>query len=146
MKPSLLLVVGTLLWSWPSQAGESSLPAYTKAFNTAFERLGTLGLADTQTRISKLGAKGQAFAPKLAELRTRQNEVNDLIVKAVQMKKQAPADKLAAETEAATAILRSADQKGLALAADIKALNEQLTAAGAPLLPPEPPRDPNARD
>lgn len=150
MRAHALLLVGVILLSgFAKRSIEDVLPSYSKAYDAAFERLGTLGLADTQTRIKRMGEKGKAFEKELEELQRRQHEVNDLIVKSVLQKKQAQADKKpdAPEViEAATRILVDADAKAVRVHADITRFNERLTAAGAPVIPPSPPRDSNARD
>ena len=140
------LMAMTLLTGCPPRTVEDVVPAYAKAYDTVFEHLGDIALSDAQTRIGRLGDAGKPFQPKLAELRTRQGEVSDLMVKAVRQKQQALADKQPAPIEQATLMLKDADAKAQQLKADLARFNETLTAAGAPIIPPAPPRDPNARD
>ncbi len=140
------VLVALLLSAGPQRTMDDVTRAYAAAYDTAFRRLGTLGLADTQTRIERLGEAGKPFQTELEALKRRQHEVNDLLVKAVGLKKQALMEKKIAGVEEGTRVLVEADAKGVSTAAEIKRLNDKLTAAGAPLIDPGPPRDPNARD
>ncbi len=144
--PLSAVVVAVLLAGAPQRTMDELLPTYAAAYDTAFRRLGTLGLADTQTRIERLGEAGKPFRAELDGLRRRQAEVNDLIVKAVELKKQALVEKKTAGVEEGLRVLKEADAKAVSVAGDIKRLNEKLTAAGAAVIAPAPPRDPNARD
>lgn len=141
MRVSLVILLALCACSRPSV--DDKLPVFSSAYNAAFARLGTLGLADTQTRVERLGEAGKAFRPELEALQRRQHEVNDAIVKAVEMKKKAVTDNDPASVEAATTLLRGAANDGGKIAADITAFNARLTAAGAPVIEA---RDPNARD
>ncbi len=143
MTPSTVL--GLLLAAAPASM-ETAVATYSKAYNSAFDRLKAVELSDTQTRITRLGAKGKALQPNLDELRRRQGEVSDALVKAVQLGKRGRDEKRAEVMEQASAILRDADAQAQRLLADVKSLTEKLTAAGAPVIDPGPPRDPNARD
>lgn len=143
---SLLLVgVMSLSGAAPRSMPEATA-AYARAYDSAFKALGTVGLADTQSRLQKLGKAGKSLQPELEDLSRRQHEVNDLIVKAVESKKQALADGKPAAVDEAAKVLGDAEGKAQRLHADLVKFNEKLTAAGAPQLAPEPPRDPNARD
>lgn len=125
---------------------DSSSPAFNKAYDTAFSRLKTVELSDTQTRIQRMAAKGKPFQAELELLRKRQGEVSDLLVKAIELKKKGEVEKKQEPVDEAVKVLRDADARAVKLLDDVKALNERLTAAGAPTLDPGPSRDPNARD
>lgn len=140
-----MLLLSLVLAVAPITVDQSS-PAFTKAYSTAFDRLKTVELSDTQTRIQRLGPKGKPFQAELDGLRKRQGEVSDLMVKAVELKKKAETEKKSALVDDAVKVLQDADGRAVKLVDDVKKLNERLTAAGAPLIAPEPPRDPNARD
>ena len=139
------LLVAALLCGCPSRTIEDTLPAYSRAYGTAFDRLKSVELSDTQERMGGLGEAGKAFEPELAELRRRQGEVMDLLVKSVELKKQGLADKKPTTVDEAIKLLDDADAKAQRLSGDLKRLNEKLTTAGAPELVAQP-RDPNARD
>ncbi len=125
---------------------DEALSTFAKTYNTTFDRLKSVELSDTETRIRRLGEKGKAFEAELGALRKRQYDANDLLVKAIEKKKQGATEKKVQLVEEATKALLEID--GLAQGAldGVKKLNERLTAAGAPLIDPGPPRDPNARD
>ena len=142
---STVLLLAALLCGCPSRTIEDTLPAYSKAYSVAFDRLKIVELTDTQTRIQRLGDAGKAFEPELAELRRGQAVVMDLLVKSVELKKKGLADKKPATVDEAIKLLGDADEKAQRLGADAKRLSEKLTAAGAPEIIAEP-RDPNARD
>lgn len=137
--------MGLLLAVTPDSM-DASLKVYSKAYNTAFDRLKGVELSDTQTRIQKLGPKGKTFQPQLDELRKRQGEVSDLLVKAVELRKKGEAERRAATVDEGTKVLVTADTKSQALLTDLAQFNQKLTEAGAPIIDPGPPRDPNARD
>lgn len=141
-----LALLSLLLTAAPPRTVEDALPAFSKAYGVAFDRLKTVELSDTQTRITRLGAAGTRFQADLDALRKRQGEVSDLLVKAVEAKQQGQRDHRAQAVDDATKLLADADGRAQRLAADVKRLNEQLTAAGAPVIDPGPARDPNARD
>lgn len=127
-------------------AMEPALAAFSKAYNTAFDRLKVVELSDTQTRITRLKDAGKPFQPELDRLRKRQGEVSDLLVRAIELKNLGVAQKRAALVEEATRLLVDADARARVLPGDVKKLDDRLTAAGAPVIDPGPPRDPNARD
>jgi len=142
-----MLLLGVLLLAGFAQRKmEDVIPAYSKAYDAAFRRLQTVELSDTQTRVTRFGAQGKPFQPQLDELRRRQGEVSDLLVKAVGMKKQALADKKPEGVEEGTRVLVDAEQRAQRLYDDVARLNQKLTAAGAPPAPAGPPREPGARD
>lgn len=147
MRPSwVLVVVLPLLVGLAPRRVEDLLPAYMKAYNTVFDRLKGVELSDTDWRIKRLGERGKVFLPVVADLRRRQGEISDLMVKAVLMKKQAVADNKPAVVEEATRLLIDGDARSQRVLVDLARLNEKLTAEGAPKVAPQPPRDPNARD
>lgn len=124
---------------------EQALTTFSKTYFTVFDRMKSVELGDTQTRITRLGAPGKPFQPELDSLRKRQGEVSDLMVKAVLAKKKAEADRNAAAVDEATKVLVDADARMQTLVGDVKRFGDKLTAAGAPIIE-TPPRDPNARD
>ncbi|MFO0597862.1 MAG: hypothetical protein U0228_21350 [Myxococcaceae bacterium] len=121
-------------------AVDQPTPAFKKAYDAAFDRLKGVSLSDTQTRIQRLGAKGKSFQGELDALRKRQGEVSDALVKAIELARQA------GKSDEAVKVLQDADARAVKLLEDVKKLNERLTAAGAPVIEPGPPADPNARD
>lgn len=141
-----MLLFAAMLTACPSRSVDDALPAFSKAYDGAFRRLGTIELSDTQARVQALGDAGQGFGGQLAELRRRQGEISDLLVKAVELKKKGVADRQAAAVDEATRVLGEADAKAARLGTDLEALERALTAAGAPPTKRGPPRDPNARD
>lgn len=72
MRALLLFVAFALTTSCAQRSLEDTLPAYSRAFNAAFESLGRVDLSDAQTRITRLGNGGRAFQPDLDELRRAQ--------------------------------------------------------------------------
>lgn len=139
-------LVALVLAGCPSRSMNDAMHDGAKAFDTAFRRLQTIELTDAQSRVTALGAAGQAFQAELAELRRRQGEVNDLIVKGVELKKQGELEQKTATVDEAIRVFREADSKGQKLSADLAAFHVNLTAAGAPPVEARPARDPNARD
>lgn len=125
---------------------DDSSPAFNRAYDAVFERLKTVELSDTQTRVQRMAAKGKPFQVELDALRKRQGEVSDLMVKAIELKKKGETEKKAQPIDEALEVLQDADARARKLVDDVRSLNERLTAAGAPKLDPGPPRDPNARD
>src|SRR3990167_6607314 len=140
MRTRSVLLVGMVLSSGCSRSMNDALPAYAAAYDTAFKRLGSVELSDTQTRIQRLGEAGKSFQAELDGLRRRQGEVSDLLVKAVELKKQALAEQKPAGVEEGTRVLGEADAKAQLLRTDLTRLDAKLTAAGAPQVEAGPPR------
>jgi hypothetical protein len=145
MRALFLFIICTSPLAFAQRSLEDTLPAYSKAYDTAFRSLGRVELSDTQTRIKRLGDAGKPLQAELDALRGGQGEVSDRLVKAVGLKKQALAEKKPTGVEEGTKVLADAEAKAQRLIASLKSLHEKLTAAGAPEIK-TPERDPDARD
>ncbi|MBK7859707.1 MAG: hypothetical protein IPJ65_14025 [Archangiaceae bacterium] len=145
MRAVSLFCAGLILSGCPQRSIEDTLRAYSTAYDRAFRSLGRLELSEAQTRITGLGGAGEAFQADLDALRRGQGEVSDLLVKAVELKKQALAEKNAAGIDEGTKLLGDAEAMAQGLIVALKELDAKLSAAGAPELKAEE-RNPSVRD